>query len=150
MAEKKEHRKLKKIELLEILVSMSEENETLKKRNEQLEKLLEERVVSPVMPNIDASALINDIIECVQEVSVLFYKGSSLNESDEEMPDFTKKVRDIYAKKMSERKSGETEQTEEVNAYEDVWSENEEKEDALNMKYFDYSDYSDYLDKNGN
>lgn len=102
------------------------------------------------MPNIDASALINDIIECVQEVSVLFYKGSSLNESDEEMPDFTKKVRDIYAKKMSERKSGEAEQTEEVNAYEDVWSENEEKEDALNMKYFDYSDYSDYLDKNGN
>lgn len=150
MAAKNEHKKLKKIELLEILVSMSEENEALKKRNDQLETLLEERAVTPVSANVDVSGIINDIIECVQEVSVLFYKGSSLNESEDELPDFTKKVRDIYAQKVANYKPKElTETAEEITSYEDVSSGREEKEETdLSALYLSYSDYFDYLKKN--
>ncbi len=133
---RKDAKRLKKLDLLEILVAMSEENEALKKRNDQLERLLEESATHKVNANIDTSNLINEIIESIGEIFHSDHRPTQ--------PDITAKVREIYTQRLSEDKKKNVEIP---TQYEDVWSGKDEPEE-ISSKYLKFSTYEEYTSNN--
>lgn len=73
----KELRKLKRVELLEILVSLSEENEQLRKENEELRKALSQKEICIEQSGsiAEASLKLSGVFEAAQRAADLYLEN---------------------------------------------------------------------------
>ena len=73
----KELRKLKRVELLEILVSLSEENEQLRKENEELREALSQKEICIEQSGsiAEASLKLSGVFEAAQRAADLYLEN---------------------------------------------------------------------------